>query len=82
MRTRRLRQANLMGPAGYVTLDDAEALEFSQSGVNGALSNDVATLLLDGDQIGSTDHLVTEAPIRGFYQQYRELMASEAFDAD
>ena len=82
MRTRRLRQANLMGPAGYVTLDAAEALEFSQSGVNGALSNDVATLLLDGDQIGSTDHLVTEAPIRGFYQQYRELMASEAFDAD
>lgn len=82
MRTRRLRQANLMGPAGYVTLDDAEALEFSQSGVNGALSNDVATLLLDGDQIGSTDHLVTEAPIRGFYQQYNGLMASEAFDAD
>ncbi len=30
MTTRRLRQANLFGPAGYVSADDGEVIEFSQ----------------------------------------------------
>ncbi|HLQ26808.1 MAG TPA: Rieske 2Fe-2S domain-containing protein, partial [Acidiferrobacterales bacterium] len=29
----RLRQANLMGPAGYVSIDDSEVMRFSQEGV-------------------------------------------------
>ena len=37
MRQRRLRQANLMGPAGLVSLDDSEAMLLSQAGID---SND------------------------------------------
>ena len=32
MQRRRLRQANLFGPAGYVSADDGEVIEFSQQG--------------------------------------------------
>lgn len=81
MQKRRLRQANLMGPAGYVTLDDAEALEFSQRGVDCAPPEAVATLVLGGRDFESTDHMVTEAPIRGFHRQYRDAMAQDIIDA-
>ena len=72
--TQRLRQSNLMGAAGYVTLDDAEALEFSQLGVNHAASDAAAVLDLGGHDVESGDHLVTESPIRGFYYRYRDIM--------
>jgi salicylate 5-hydroxylase large subunit len=32
MTRRRLRQANLFGPAGFVSADDGEVIEFSQDG--------------------------------------------------
>lgn len=72
--TLRLRQSNLMGAAGYVTLDDAEALEISQIGVDGARPEASAVLDLGGRDAEPTDHLVTEALIRGFYELYRDLM--------
>ena len=74
MRTRRVRQSNLMGAAGYVTLDDAEALEFSQIGVDGAAPEHTAVLDLGGRDAESGDHLVTEGMIRGFYHCYRQMM--------
>ena len=73
--TLRLRQANFMGAAGLVSLDDTEVLEFSQAGIAGTETGAAAVLDLGGRDIESTDHLITEAPIRGFYQRYRELMA-------
>jgi len=75
MRTLRLRQANLMGSAGYVTLDDAEALEFSQLGISAAPDDSEAILVLDGKDAQSGECLVTEALIRGFYMRYRDIMA-------
>lgn len=77
MRTLRLRQANLMGSAGYVTLDDAEALEFSQLGVTAAPDDADAVLLLDGADAQSGETLVTEALIRGFFMRYRDIMGFE-----
>jgi len=78
LRTLRLRQANLMGAAGYVTLDDAEALEFSQSGFASAGDGAAAVLELGGDGTDpAEDHLVTEALIRGFYMRYRALMGAD-----
>lgn len=74
MITQRLRQSNLMGAAGYVTLDDAEALEFSQLGVDGAEPDHAAVLDLGGSDVDNHEHLVTEAPIRGFYHRYRDVM--------
>src|SRR5439155_9258684 len=36
MQLRRLRQANLMGPAGYVSIDDSEVMALAQRGVRSA----------------------------------------------
>lgn len=77
MKDLRLRQANLMGSAGYVTLDDAEALEFSQVGLSGSHVGDAAVLEIGGTDCESNDHLVTESLIRGFYMRYRDVMGHE-----
>lgn len=74
MKNLRLRQANLMGSAGYVTLDDAEALEFSQTGISGSSVGDASVLEIGGTDCESNDHLVTESLIRGFYMRYRDIM--------
>jgi salicylate 5-hydroxylase large subunit len=71
---RRLRQANLFGPAGFVSADDGEVIEFSQEGFT--QDKDFATLCeLGGVDVGPTDHMVTETLIRGMYRYWREVMA-------
>ncbi|HEY3909269.1 MAG TPA: aromatic ring-hydroxylating dioxygenase subunit alpha [Stellaceae bacterium] len=73
MRRRRLRQANLMGPAGLVSLDDSEAMLLSQAGIDG---NDAAQCVAEmgGRAVHDEPHMVTETAIRGFYQHYRRVM--------
>jgi salicylate 5-hydroxylase large subunit len=73
MTTRRLRQANLMGPAGLVSVDDSEMMEFSQHGV-AAYPDSAAVLELGGSDVADTPHMITETAIRGFYRYYREVM--------
>jgi len=73
MTRRRLRQANLFGPAGYVSADDGEVIELSQQGF--AQKPDGATIAeLDGRAWGETDHMVTEGLIRGMYAYWRKVM--------
>ena len=73
MTRRRLRQANLFGPAGYVSADDGEVIEFSQRGFT--QHDDGATVCeLDGRGRGPADHNVTETLIRSMYGYYREVM--------
>ena len=73
MTRRRLRQANLFGPAGYVSADDGEVIEMQQRGFAGR--DDRATISeLGGRDVGSSDHMVTETLIRGMYRYYREVM--------
>lgn len=74
MRTLRLRQANLMGAAGLVSIDDTEMMEFSQAGIRSALPGDAAVMELGGRDADAVDHLVTESMIRGFYVRYRNDM--------
>ncbi|MEW6777479.1 MAG: aromatic ring-hydroxylating dioxygenase subunit alpha [Bdellovibrionota bacterium] len=73
MTQRRLRQANLMGPAGLVSVDDGEALCMTQDGVRAARSG-AAVLELGGRDCDGADHMVTESCIRGFYKYYAEIM--------
>ncbi|MDH3700318.1 MAG: aromatic ring-hydroxylating dioxygenase subunit alpha [Alphaproteobacteria bacterium] len=70
----RLRQANLMGPAGYVSIDDSEVMEFSQDGIS-AFPDNEGILEMGGYDTDDVDHIVTESAIRGFYKYYREVMA-------
>jgi len=73
LRQRRLRQANLMGPAGYVSLDDSEALLISQWGID---PNAEADMLLEmgGHEVRDETHMVTETALRGFYKYYTDVM--------
>ena len=73
MRLRRLRQANLMGPAGLVSIDDSEVMRLAQLGARAGHDRD-AILEMGGAGVEDTDHIVTESAIRAFYQYYREVM--------
>lgn len=74
VRVRRIRQANLMGPAGFVSTDDSEVMKFSQDGIrpypqaNGVME-------MGGRSWEQTEpHMVTESVIRSFYDHYRKVM--------
>jgi salicylate 5-hydroxylase large subunit len=69
----RLRQANLMGPAGLVSVDDSEMMEFSQRGV-AHVPDAAAVIELGGRDCGDEPHMITETAIRGFYKYYRDVM--------
>ena len=71
MDRRRLKQANLMGPAGYVAIDDSEVLAQMAVAEAGA---GVGAARHDGRHRPGEDTMVTETLIRGFYAYYREKM--------
>ncbi len=73
MTERRLRQANLFGPAGFVSADDGEVIEFSQHSFESKTEH--RTLAeLGGRTVEETDHMVTETLIRGMYEYWRKVM--------
>jgi salicylate 5-hydroxylase large subunit len=77
MTQRRLRQANLFGPAGFVSADDGEVIEFSQEAFESKPAH--RTLAeLGGREVGDTDHMVTETLIRGMYEYWRKVMEADA----
>jgi salicylate 5-hydroxylase large subunit len=73
MTERRLRQANLFGPAGYVSVDDGEAMLLSQAGLASAEDGE-CLVEMGGREIANAPHTVTETAIRGFYRHYRAVM--------
>jgi salicylate 5-hydroxylase large subunit len=73
MQARRMRQANLFGPAGYVSADDGEVIELSQRGFT--QDREFAALCeMGGTDVGNSDHMMTETLIRGMYRYWREVM--------
>jgi len=73
MTERRLRQANLFGPAGFVSADDGEVIEFSQQAFESRPAHR-AVAELGGREVENTEHMVTETLIRGMYRYWREVM--------
>ncbi|MCK9513649.1 MAG: aromatic ring-hydroxylating dioxygenase subunit alpha [Pigmentiphaga sp.] len=73
MHRRRLRQANLFGPAGFVSADDGEVIELSQRGFEQKPWHR-AVVELGGRGCENTDHMVTETLIRGMYDYWRKVM--------
>ncbi|ANX03455.1 Rieske 2Fe-2S domain-containing protein [Immundisolibacter cernigliae] len=75
LRQHRLRQANMLGPAGLIAMEDAEAGEIIQRSVSDG-SNQQSFVEMGGSgtenlyDISGTD----ENSIRGFWQGYRDLM--------
>jgi salicylate 5-hydroxylase large subunit len=73
MTQRRLRQSNLFGPAGFVSADDGEVIEFSQQAFDSKPSH--RTLAeMGGRAVEETEHMVTETLIRGMYAYWRKVM--------
>lgn len=74
MTQRRLRQANLMGPGGIVSMDDSEVIARIQDGIrNDALGTGIVEMGGLGSEV-HTDHMVTEVAVRAFYMGYRKVM--------
>ncbi len=73
MLERRLRHANLMGPAGLVSIDDSEVMDLAQRGASNGERGE-AILEMGGRGTESEDHIVTEVALRAFYAHYREAM--------
>jgi anthranilate 1,2-dioxygenase large subunit/terephthalate 1,2-dioxygenase oxygenase component alpha subunit len=73
MTERRMKQANLVGPAGYISLEDGAATGFVQRGVAGA-SAWSSVVEMGGRGVESNDSRLTETSVRGFWQEYRRHM--------
>jgi anthranilate 1,2-dioxygenase large subunit len=74
MTRHRLRQGNLMGPAGFLGLEDNEAIKFVQDGMQ-RVPNGEHLVKLDPDiEAGTADSLISEAAIRAMYKHWRQEM--------
>lgn len=69
----RLRQANLIGPAGYVSMEDGCVGGFVQRGIAGA-GDDSSIVQMGGHGTESSDTRANEAGVRGFWKAYRTHM--------
>ncbi len=73
MRKRRLRQGNLAGPAGYVSMEDGCIGGFVQRGV-AAAPEENGVIEMGGRDATSMATRATEASVRGFWKAYRGMM--------
>ena len=69
----RLLQSNLVGPAGYVSMEDGAVGGFVQRAIAGA-EHENSLIEMGGRDHVSEETRTTEASIRGFWQAYRPLM--------
>ena len=70
MKTRRLRQNNLAGPAGYVSMEDGAVGGFVQRGI-AAAAEERAVVEMGGGETVAEGTRATEAAVRGFWKCYR-----------
>jgi anthranilate 1,2-dioxygenase large subunit len=77
MTRHRLLSTNLVGPAGFVSMEDGEAIEVVQKASRSA--GDASAIVEMGGRGPLRDlaHRVTETPIRGFWSYWAELMGVE-----
>lgn len=73
LRALRIKQANLVGPAGYISMEDTEATELVQ---RGTVRDGDATSMIDmaRSRPDLQDTMVTENLIRQFWVGYQRLM--------
>ena len=69
----RLKQSNLIGPAGFISMEDGAVGGFVQRGFAGAAGLD-AVIEMGGSGAQSSDGRATETSVRGFWKAYRQHM--------
>jgi phenylpropionate dioxygenase-like ring-hydroxylating dioxygenase large terminal subunit len=73
MNRRRLKQQNLVGPAGFISMEDGCVGGFVQRGTLAA-SDHVSVINMGGNTAESQETRATEASVRGFWKAYRRHM--------
>ncbi|MEJ7928955.1 aromatic ring-hydroxylating dioxygenase subunit alpha [Ramlibacter sp. AN1015] len=69
----RLKQANLVGPAGFISMEDGAVGGFVQRGIAGAQDHE-AIIEMGGEGTESSDGRATETSVRGFWKAWRQHM--------
>ena len=81
MRKLRIKQANLVGPAGYISMEDTEATELVQRGT--ARDGDKASVIeMSRAAPDEQATLITESLVRRFWVGYQKLMGFETAAAE
>jgi anthranilate 1,2-dioxygenase large subunit/terephthalate 1,2-dioxygenase oxygenase component alpha subunit len=75
LRQRRLRQLNLVGPAGFVSMEDGCIGNFVERGT-AAAPNGQSLLEMGGSGSESQETRATETSIRGFWRMWRAIMGT------
>lgn len=73
---RRLKQSNLAGPAGYISMEDGAVGNFVQRGITGT-DEDTSVVMMGGEMAESQPFRATETSVRGFWKKYRTLMEGQ-----
>jgi anthranilate 1,2-dioxygenase large subunit len=76
LRKLRIKQANLVGPAGYISMEDTEATELVQ---RGTVRDGEVSSVIEMSRAAPTEQgtLITESLIRRFWVGYQTLMGFE-----
>lgn len=75
----KLLTSNFIGPSGYISLEDGEALRLVQEGIRHRRPGDHEMLQMGGvGPIADTDYLSQEISIRGFWSYYHRVMGLSA----
>jgi anthranilate 1,2-dioxygenase large subunit/terephthalate 1,2-dioxygenase oxygenase component alpha subunit len=69
----RMRQSNLIGPSGLISMEDGAATGFVQRGIRGAPDKE-SFVEMGGSGTSSEESRVSEAAVRGFWKTYRRHM--------
>lgn len=69
----RLKQSNMVGPAGYISMEDGAVGAFVQRALPGA-ADDSSIVMMGGLGAESQPTRATETSVRGFWKAYRGLM--------
>ena len=73
LRALRLKQANLVGPAGFVSMEDGAVGGFVQRGIASA-DRELSVVEMGGATAETAQTRATEASVRGFWKAYRTFM--------
>jgi anthranilate 1,2-dioxygenase large subunit len=74
MRTHRIKQANLVGPAGLISMEDTLATELVQFATKGSGETAMADMGRDACEAEQTRSGISEDRIRSFWRAYQQLM--------
>ncbi|HEY9573773.1 MAG TPA: SRPBCC family protein [Pusillimonas sp.] len=73
----RITHGNLIGPSGYVSLEDGDAMERVQRSVSHDKDSTSFMGMVD-QNTRSMDYFATENPIKGFWQYYQQTLGLDA----